>query len=230
MALNGKSQRGVRVRAVARARWSSHAAGLVRRCHQKGPESDHVHVAPAELFAHGRVWHSSAATLPATFCPRTCPQRTSDPMNWRNVSTLLARNPLCRNGLRYRTGVWGSGGRGFESRRPDCPDRRTTASHGGAVCRLCAHEVCTLGGSRHVYRRRTWAKSRAMRVVGESFCSRPLWRWVCRSEGIGAWCSDPAPRAHSVLHAHARVDGGNTPPAARWSMARCATCQERRQE
>ena len=40
-------------------------------------------------------------------------------MNFSNVSTFQCRNPLYCNELCYRPGVWGSGGRRFESCRPD---------------------------------------------------------------------------------------------------------------
>ena len=85
-----------------------------------------------------------SATLLATLCPRIRPQRASDPLNRRNVSTFRCRNPLYCKGLRYRPGVWGSGGRRFESCRPDVENQRLTASLVGAVCRL----GCRRGGIR----------------------------------------------------------------------------------
>ena len=79
-----------------------------------------------------------SATLLATLCPRIRPQRASDPLNRRNVSTFRCRNPLYCKGLRYRHGVWGPGGRRFESCRPDGENQRLTASLVGAVFRLVA--------------------------------------------------------------------------------------------
>lgn len=75
------------------------------------------------------------ATFLATLCPRLRPPRTSDPLNSRQVSTFRRRNPLYRNGLRYRPGVWGSGGHGVYSHHLRLHIQRTSRRSPRVLCR-----------------------------------------------------------------------------------------------
>ncbi len=80
-------------------------------------KAGHGGARPAD-FAHKSQFKlgdvsATSRTSEAGICAR-------DLLNIGNVAHFRPPNLLCGNDLRSENRVWGSGGRGFESRRPDC--------------------------------------------------------------------------------------------------------------